>query len=52
MKKPKPKSDGGQEGPGTAEAQIAKYTKIALEQPGQPFPVQKLRSSTASATAT
>ena len=37
----KPKGDDEKKGPST-EAQIAKYTKIALEQPGQPFPVQKL----------
>jgi tetratricopeptide (TPR) repeat protein len=39
--KKKPKTDGDKKAQ-TAEAQIAKYTKIALEQPGQPFPVQKL----------
>ena len=39
--KKKPKSDEDKKAQ-TAEAQIAKYTKIALEQPGQPFPVQKL----------
>lgn len=41
-KKPKtPKGDDDKKGQ-TVDAQIAKYTKIALEQPGQPFPVQKL----------
>ena len=42
-KKPKPKAGGDDEkkGPST-EVMIARYTKIALEQPGQPFPVQKL----------
>ncbi|MBK8256506.1 MAG: HEAT repeat domain-containing protein [Polyangiaceae bacterium] len=41
VKKPKPKSDEDKKAQ-TTEAQIAKYMKIALEQPGQPFPVQKL----------
>jgi tetratricopeptide (TPR) repeat protein len=42
VKKPvKPKDDDGKKGP-SSDALIAKYTKIALEQPGQPFPVQKL----------
>jgi cellulose synthase operon protein C len=43
VKKPKPKAgdEDTKKGPNN-EAQIAKYTKIALDQPGQPFPIQKL----------
>ncbi len=42
IKKPKPKADGEEKKAQTVDSQIAKYTKIAMEQPGQPFPVQKL----------